>query len=240
MILTLRNNRDILKLHGDDTHNKKLCAKTTRGVIPITKNIIVVDESGNEYTSTYAKRAKGLVKNGRARWLDGNTICLVCPPDILDLEDNNMENRAENTTINEVSENNHSENVSTKTNPMNFSAADILDRIDKIIEQGNQMLEATLQICNLPVNDSPYGGQDGAKRATAIGNIYTARENTNQQLIQLLNRMYDDVRTNAGFSFVSPAQQENRTADALMKLSKINDTEMSPRQPMSFVKNSLM
>ena len=30
---------------------------------PIEKNVIVVDEQGNEYEATYPKRAKGLVKN---------------------------------------------------------------------------------------------------------------------------------------------------------------------------------
>ena len=61
---------------------------------PIEKNIIVVDEQGNEYEATYPKRAKGLVKNGRARFIDENTICLACPPDT-ELEDKNM---SENTT----------------------------------------------------------------------------------------------------------------------------------------------
>ena len=49
---------------------------------PIEKNIIVVDENGKEYEATYPKRAKGLVKNGRARFMDEHTICLACPPDI--------------------------------------------------------------------------------------------------------------------------------------------------------------
>ena len=61
---------------------------------PIEKNIIVVDEQGNEYEATYPKRAKGLVKNGRARFIDENTICLACPPNT-ELEDKNM---SENTT----------------------------------------------------------------------------------------------------------------------------------------------
>ena len=56
---------------------------------PIEKNIIVVDELGNEYEATYPKRAKGLVKNGRARFIDDNKICLACPPHT-ELEDNNM------------------------------------------------------------------------------------------------------------------------------------------------------
>ena len=56
---------------------------------PIEKNIIVVDEQGNEYEATYPKRAKGLVKSGRARFVDENKICLACPPKDY-LEDNNM------------------------------------------------------------------------------------------------------------------------------------------------------
>ena len=43
---------------------------------PIEKNIRVVDEQGNEYEATYPKRAKGFVKNGRARFVDENTIAL--------------------------------------------------------------------------------------------------------------------------------------------------------------------
>jgi len=46
----------------------------TKGATPIEKNIIVVDEQGNEYEATYPKRAKGLVKNGRARFVDENKI----------------------------------------------------------------------------------------------------------------------------------------------------------------------
>ena len=57
-----------------------------RGMKPITKNVIVVDEQGNEYKATYLKRAKGLVKHGRARFISENKICLACPPNI-NLED---------------------------------------------------------------------------------------------------------------------------------------------------------
>ncbi len=58
-------------------------------MIPIAKNILVVDEQGNEYEATWPKRARGLVKNGRARFLSENKICLACPPWI-DMEDNEM------------------------------------------------------------------------------------------------------------------------------------------------------
>ena len=76
------------------------------GATPIEKNVIVVDEQGNEYEATYPKRAKGLVKNGRARFVAENKICLACPPNE-NLEDNKMsENINTNVTTNE-NNNNH-------------------------------------------------------------------------------------------------------------------------------------
>lgn len=47
----------------------------------MTKNIAVIDEQGIKYEATYLKRAKGLVKSGRARFVDEKTICLARPPD---------------------------------------------------------------------------------------------------------------------------------------------------------------
>lgn len=61
---------------GDDTHNKK--QKITEGMIPMTKNITVIDENGNILDRTYPKRANGLVKKGRARW-DGDAVIRLCP-----------------------------------------------------------------------------------------------------------------------------------------------------------------
>lgn len=68
------------------------------------KNVAVVDEQGNEYEATYPKRARGLVKNGRARFVDKNKICLACPPDEC-MEDNKMECNdvnISNITVDEV------------------------------------------------------------------------------------------------------------------------------------------
>ncbi len=56
------------------------------------KTVIVIDEQGNKLESTYPKRAKGLIKNGRARVVDENTICLVDLPKHIILEDNKMNN----------------------------------------------------------------------------------------------------------------------------------------------------
>ena len=57
---------------------------------PIEKNVIVVDEQGNILEATYPKRAKGLVKKGRARFISESMICLACPP--RKMEENEMSN----------------------------------------------------------------------------------------------------------------------------------------------------
>ena len=65
---------------------------------PIEKKISVMDETGREYEATYPKRARGLVKKGRARFVDENTICLACPPAIqedIDMTDLNHKNKAD-------------------------------------------------------------------------------------------------------------------------------------------------
>ena len=63
------------------------------GSVPIAKNITVVDESGKVHEPTYYKRARGLVKTGRARYVDSGTICLTNPPvdKIKKPEENTME-----------------------------------------------------------------------------------------------------------------------------------------------------
>ena len=83
---------------GGDTHYKKRNSQfTAKGMTPIEKNIIVVDEQGNTLEATYPKRAKGLVKKGRARFISENVICLACPPK--NLEENAMSNNVSNIDL---------------------------------------------------------------------------------------------------------------------------------------------
>lgn len=60
----------------------------------MTKNVIVIDEWGNEVGTTYPKRAKGLVNKGRAVFADDHHIRLLenCPSEHLFLEDKIMKN----------------------------------------------------------------------------------------------------------------------------------------------------
>lgn len=65
---------------GGDTHHKKQIPSgrsITRGRIPIEKNIIVTDDTGVPIGATYPKRARGLVKHGRAAFTDDRTIRLL-------------------------------------------------------------------------------------------------------------------------------------------------------------------
>ena len=153
----------------------------------MTKNVIVVDENGIEYAPTYAKRARGLVKQGRARWLDENTICLACPPDIIDSEDNEMENKEKIGVVEDIEIVTTTEVQPEETNAV--TVADVLARMDKIIAQGEELADAINLIHDLPVNDSPYGGEDGKARAEAIRDICIRREVTNQKMLDMLEEM---------------------------------------------------
>lgn len=100
-----------------------------------------------------------------------------------------MENRAENMEpINAVCE-----NEAPKTERSAITTADILRRIDQIIEQGFIMQHTVMQIKELAGNECPDGGMDGAARAEAIRDIHVQREMTNRQMLTFLNRMYDDI-----------------------------------------------
>ena len=132
----------------------------------MTKNIIVVDETGKVYEATYPKRAKGLVKNGRARFIDENTICLACPPD-QNLEDNTM---LENT------------NITSEKLTMDYC----LQQIETILHDKSHLTEAFEQLKGVH-------GQD-AGVAIAVSQMIDAREQTNRRMLDMVQKMYDDLK----------------------------------------------
>ena len=138
------------------------------------KNIIVVDEQGNQYEATYPKRAKGLVKNGRARFINENTICLACPPNELDLEDKNM-----------------SENmVNTAQKP---TVSYILEQMEKIAAQTEYLHMAITELGRMEYT-APESYAPADERAKALGDIVRCRETTNQKLIAFYEKLYDDQK----------------------------------------------
>lgn len=162
---------------------------TSKGEIPTEKNIIVVDEQGNEFEATYPKRAKGLVKNGRARFIDENKICLACPPKII-MEENEMEE-------------------------CTYSIEYILSQIAKIQEQTEYLNTAIEKLSLMGDGESGDPGSpgniQGQAKAQAIGDIVRCRETTNQKMLSLYEKMYDDLRP----------ENSNRKLDVLEKLAQI-------------------
>lgn len=165
-------------------------------MIPIEKNISVIDEFGNEYEATYPKRARGLVKKGRARFVDENTICLACPPDIM--EDTNM---SDNKNVNAVKEQEVKEITVTETAKVTEEKSEeavptmayVLKQIE-LIRQDNEHIDRALNaLMSIKTGVGP-GDVAGQEQAKGIADTVRCRETTNQKLIEFYARMYDDLK----------------------------------------------
>ena len=97
------------------------------------KTVNVIDEAGNRYEATYVKRARGLVKSGRARFID-DTICLACPPNDNKFSEDNSMTHTENFNVDletgevtvQETENNTTENASR------YNLEYFLEQIEKL------------------------------------------------------------------------------------------------------------
>lgn len=182
-----------------------LQSNRSKGETPMTKNIIVVDAHGKKYGTTYLKRAKGLVKQSRARFLAQNMLCLACPPD-QNLEDNIMsEQTMENRTL-EQEEMQNSSSETAETNMVSDDAAAAgrysmeycLEQIAKI---GGQTDYLDQVISELRQMDD--GSSAGQIKAMALSDVIKCRETTNQQLLAFYGKMYDDLKKPAVTDAVS-------------------------------------
>jgi len=156
--------------------------RSAKGMTPITKNIRVVDEHGNEYEATYLKRAKGLAKNGRARFIDENTLLLACPP--YKMEDNEMEklNSATKADINAVKTEINEAKANAGISPEWIQAS-----INKIINDKSHIDEAV---------ETVKTSEDPASIIDSLRHIVREREETNRQTLKLLEKMYDNLTPN--------------------------------------------
>lgn len=147
------------------------------------KNIEVVDEAGNVYEPTWPKRAKGLVKHGRARFVDENKICLACPPD-MKTEEQHMSN--------------------TKSIFGDMTVEDILTRINHITNQTGYITSAFESLVQMGDGDSGDCGAPGnimgKAKADAVADVVRTRETTNQQILRLYEKMYDDMIRSSGLA----------------------------------------
>lgn len=134
---------------------------------PIEKNIIVVDEQGNELHRTYAKRAKGLVKKGRAHFVHEDTICLTDSSGL------------------------HEEEEPMNTN---LTVRDIFDRITQLHDQlaSNEMSMDQLRrsldaaLC--------YEVDEIAEIVENVTNVFIHREQTLRGLLDMYIVMYNDLK----------------------------------------------
>ena len=173
------------------------------------KNVIVVDENGNEYGATWPKRARGLVKSGRARFIDENRICLACPPILNEItEDIEMsENKkieatevAETTEIAEATET--AVNTATK-----YTLDYVLEQIAKIQQHiaENPLNHLRYSVGSIYANDvkdstceddsDSFNGEESRNGSVAcVCEIFRYREETLKQMLAFYERMYDDLR----------------------------------------------
>lgn len=178
------------------------------------KNIAVVDEKGNEYEATYPKRAKGLVKKGRARFINESTICLACPPDNISedsimteekntYKDANTEDISVSENTNIIDENTGAYDLAESAKPEiktetaetaedNITVRDILKRIDDILTDGAFLTSAINDLASVQI--SGVGDIGAQEKARAFGEMVKAREETNRRLIDFYEKIYQDVK----------------------------------------------
>ncbi|WP_050697227.1 hypothetical protein [Anaeromassilibacillus senegalensis] len=120
-------------------------------------SILVTDGLGNTYEATYPRRAKQLVKKGRARFVGPDRICLACPP-----------KRLEEPTMAEYK----------------AGTQDILERIDRILNDTAYLKDALMTIEKIPQQGSE--GEAARLKAEAVAQIVNDREETNRQALRLL------------------------------------------------------
>lgn len=139
------------------------------------KTVRVIDGQGNLLEATYPKRAKGLVKHGRARFVDEQTICLTCPPNRV-LEETEMSEYTESFAIN---------------------PAEILKRIEEIQHDNGHIYQALATLEKIPSNCGveTYAPEDvaGQAKAQSISEIVKCREETNQKLLDFYISLYHDA-----------------------------------------------
>jgi len=154
---------------------------------PIEKNIIVVDEHGNKYEATYPKRAKGLVKNGRARFIDEYTLCLACPPD--KSEDIHM---TENNSTKQIAD--FSTLEATADNIAPLTAREIFEKIASLQKQLTESSYHSLHRLDDSVSAiCSDENEEKCDQISEVCSVFKMRETTFIKMLELYERMYNDL-----------------------------------------------
>lgn len=178
------------------------------------KTVQVVDEAGIRYEATYPRRAKGLVKNGRARFVDENTICLACPPNKQNRssEDKEMTNTENIKNAPSAEEQNKirqekdlaAEQIHCRSSetcgPEKKGTADpvysleyALEMLEKLAKDTSHIHEALAAVASME-SEPTIEGSSADEMAKAAAEIVRCREATNQKLIAFYEKMAEDCR----------------------------------------------
>ena len=152
------------------------------------KRVRVLDEAGNEYEATYTKRARGLVKHGRARFADESqtVIILACPPNqTMILEDHTMNEQINNTE--------NTETTATETAAEKYTYEYALKQIELLTSQVDHIHLAISELGHLENEGTPCGGS-AKSVAEGIADVVRCRETTAQKLIDFYAKMYEDLK----------------------------------------------
>ena len=147
------------------------------------KNMTVIDEEGNIIGATYAKRAKGLIKKGRARSVDDSTICLACPPNE-SLEDIKMDNN----------------NIETNTNAKAEEKVTLKYVLDKLDEVRKEMDPDSLDPELLPSIFQNY--------YDSITKIKTLSQTTLQQFLGVYTSMINELKQSEVAAVINPEERK--------------------------------
>ncbi len=161
------------------------------------KNVTVIDGEGNIIGATYAKRAKGLIKKGRARSVDDTTICLACPPNE-NLEDIKMDNNIE--TTNAKAE----EKVTLKY---------VLDKLDEVRKSFLESEEEQISLICAPKEMDP-DSLDPELLPSIFQNYYdsitkikTLSQTTLQQFVGVYMSMINELKQNEVAPVINPEER---------------------------------
>ena len=176
----------------------------------MTKNITVVDENGIIVGSTYPKRASGLVKKGRAHWIDKDKVCLCAH----NMEENKMPDKIYDVIDNQFSK--LQEKFSSIPNADKIS----MNMIDSLTTM--QMRNRELDIVEKQLN--VLNDMMAKESAAADEKTVRAREATKQKMLDVLSKVLDEKRepeASVEYSIFSETDEdasksasENKSADS--------------------------
>ncbi|MHB1483095.1 MAG: hypothetical protein ACYCYI_00375 [Saccharofermentanales bacterium] len=82
----------------------------------------------------------------------------------------------------------------TNISPLQLNMEYVLSRIDYIMKDSAHIHEAIIAIQEMTVNEGMNNNEGDTARGEAISHAVQSRETTNQQLLHLLEKMYDDLK----------------------------------------------